>query len=80
MTREHLRGCFARLPPCRRLLFGYVLEPGERIGMYHCENAQEAFLVLAGECTLIVEGSERPLAEWDFFYCAPRHRARHRGE
>ena len=33
-----------------------VLEPGERIGMYHRENAQEAFLVLAGECTLIVGG------------------------
>jgi quercetin dioxygenase-like cupin family protein len=49
-----------------------VLEPGERIGMYHRENAQEAFLVLAGECTLIVEGKERRLAEWDFFYCAPR--------
>lgn len=49
-----------------------VLEPGERIGMYHRENAQEAFLVLAGECTLIVDGKERRLAEWDFFYCAPR--------
>jgi quercetin dioxygenase-like cupin family protein len=49
-----------------------VLEPGERIGMYHRENAQEAFLVLAGECTLIVEGTERRLTTWDFFYCAPR--------
>src|SRR3954452_24825313 len=39
--------------------------------MYHREDAQEAFLVLAGECTLIVEGKERPLTEWDFFYCAP---------
>lgn len=48
-----------------------VLEPGERIGMYHRENAQEAFLVLRGECTLIVEGNERLLGEWDFFYCAP---------
>jgi uncharacterized cupin superfamily protein len=48
-----------------------VLEPGERIGMYHRENGQEAFLVLAGECTLIVEGAERKLTEWDFFYCAP---------
>jgi quercetin dioxygenase-like cupin family protein len=48
-----------------------VLEPGERIGMYHREKAQEAFLVLAGECTLIVEGQERPLVAWDFFYCAP---------
>ena len=29
--------------------------------MYHRENNQEAFLVLAGECLLIVEGEERPL-------------------
>ena len=27
--------------------------------------------MLAGECTLIVEGKERRLTEWDFFYCAP---------
>ena len=39
--------------------------------MYHREKAQEAFLVLAGECTLIVEGQERPLVAWDFFYCPP---------
>jgi quercetin dioxygenase-like cupin family protein len=57
-----------------------VLEPGERIGMYHRENGQETFLVLAGECTLIVEGEERQLTEWDFFYRAPRHRAHHRRE
>ena len=48
-----------------------VLEPGERMGMYHREQGQEAFLVLAGECTLIVEGTERRLVAWDFFYCAP---------
>jgi len=48
-----------------------VLEPGERMGMYHREKGQEAFLVLAGECTLIVEGKERRLEAWDFFYCAP---------
>jgi hypothetical protein len=29
------------------------------------------YLVLAGECTLIVEGEKRRLTEWDFFYCAP---------
>jgi glyoxylate utilization-related uncharacterized protein len=39
--------------------------------MYHREHAQEAFLVLSGECTLIVEGEERRLREWDFFYCPP---------
>jgi uncharacterized cupin superfamily protein len=47
------------------------LEPGERMGMYHRENGQEAFLVLAGECVLIVEGHERRLTTWDFFYCPP---------
>ncbi|HET8605555.1 MAG TPA: cupin domain-containing protein [Gaiellaceae bacterium] len=49
-----------------------VLEPGQRIGIYHRENAQEALLVLEGECTLIVEGEERPLRQWDFVHCAPR--------
>jgi len=49
-----------------------VLEPGEKMGMYHRENAQEAFLVLDGDCTLIVEGEERRLNAWDFFYCPPR--------
>jgi len=48
-----------------------VLEPGESFGMYHRENGQEAFLVLEGECTLIVEGEERRLIAWDFFYCPP---------
>jgi len=48
-----------------------VLEAGEGLGMYHREKGQEAFLVLAGECTLIVEGRERTLTAWDFFYCAP---------
>lgn len=46
-----------------------VLEPGEAMGMYHRENAQEGFLVLAGECVLIVEEQERRLRAWDFFHC-----------
>ena len=49
-----------------------VLEPGERMGMYHREDGQETFLVLSGACTLIVEGEERELTAWDFFYCAPK--------
>ncbi len=48
-----------------------VLEPGERMGMYHRESAQEGFLVLAGECTLIVEDEERRLHAWDLFHCPP---------
>jgi uncharacterized cupin superfamily protein len=46
-----------------------VLEPGEPMAMYHCENHQEGFLVLAGECLLVVEGEERLLRAWDFFHC-----------
>jgi uncharacterized cupin superfamily protein len=37
--------------------------------MYHGENAQEDFLVLVGECLLLVEGQERPLKQWDFVHC-----------
>jgi uncharacterized cupin superfamily protein len=46
-----------------------VLAPGEPNSMYHGENAQEDFLVLFGECVLLVEGEERPLAQWDFVHC-----------
>lgn len=46
-----------------------VLEPGEPMSIYHRENHQEGFLVLAGECLLVVEGEERPLKAWDFFHC-----------
>jgi uncharacterized cupin superfamily protein len=48
-----------------------VLRPGEAGGMYHGEETQEDFLVLAGECVLIVEGQERMLRAWDFFHCPP---------
>jgi uncharacterized cupin superfamily protein len=46
----------------------HVLEPGEPNGLYHSENQQEAFLVLSGECRLLVEGEERLLRPWDFFH------------
>jgi uncharacterized cupin superfamily protein len=46
-----------------------VLWPGEPNGLYHSESGREAFLVLSGECTLIVEEEERPLRQWDFFHC-----------
>jgi uncharacterized cupin superfamily protein len=48
-----------------------VLPPGEPGGMYHGEDAQEDFLVLAGECILIIEGQERRLRAWDFVHCPP---------
>jgi uncharacterized cupin superfamily protein len=46
-----------------------VLEPGKPNCLYHEESEQEAFLVLSGECVLIVEGEERRLQAWDFFHC-----------
>jgi len=46
-----------------------VLAPGQPNCMYHGENAQEDFLVLYGECLLLVEGEERPLKQWDFVHC-----------
>jgi uncharacterized cupin superfamily protein len=46
-----------------------VLGPGEPLGMYHRENDQEDFLMLAGEALAIVEGEERPLRQWDFLHC-----------
>lgn len=46
-----------------------VVEPGESNCLYHSESQQEAFLVLSGECKLLVEGEERPLAPWDFVHC-----------
>jgi uncharacterized cupin superfamily protein len=49
-----------------------VLQPGESLGRYHRENAQEGFLVVAGECLLIVENEERELKTWDFFHSAPQ--------
>jgi uncharacterized cupin superfamily protein len=48
-----------------------VLAPGQANGMYHREGDQEDFLVLSGECLLIVEGEERSLRAWDFVHCPP---------
>jgi len=45
-----------------------TIRPGEPICLYHEENAQEDFLVLAGECVLLVNGEERPLRAWDFVH------------
>ena len=46
-----------------------VLEPGQPNCLYHSESQQEAFLVLSGECRLLVDGTERLLRPWDFFHC-----------
>lgn len=46
-----------------------VLGRGEPMALYHHEPHQEGFLVLRGECELIVEGESRPLRRWDYFHC-----------
>ena len=48
-----------------------ILRPGEPGSVYHAEDAQEDFLVVSGECLLIVEGEERRLKAWDFVHCPP---------
>jgi uncharacterized cupin superfamily protein len=50
----------------------YHLQPGQSMSLYHHEAGQEDFLVLRGECTLLIEGQERPLGRWDFVHCPPR--------
>jgi len=49
-----------------------VLQPGQPFCLYHREGDQEDFLVLSGECVLLIEGKERPLKAWDFVHC-PAH-------
>jgi quercetin dioxygenase-like cupin family protein len=48
-----------------------VLEPGKPTGIYHAESSQEDFLVLRGECLLLIEEEERHLQAWDFVHCPP---------
>ena len=45
-----------------------VVWPGEPNALYHAESGQEGFLVLSGECILLVEEQERPLRQWDYFH------------
>ena len=46
-----------------------VMEPGQPNCRYHSEPVQEDFLVLFGECRVILEGEERRLRQWDFVHC-----------
>ena len=55
-----------------------VLEPGQS-GVYHAEANQEAFLVLAGECRLLVEGEERCPPSLGLLPFAPLDESRVRG-
>ncbi len=47
----------------------FALAAGEPMAMYHREDEQEDFLVLSGECLLLVEEQERRLRAWDFVHC-----------
>jgi uncharacterized cupin superfamily protein len=48
-----------------------VVSPGQPTGGFHAESVEEDFLVVAGECILIVEDEERHLRTWDFVHCPP---------
>ena len=75
--REGLgRWCFLEAEPIPTMFktLGFqlcVMDPGQPACMYHGESGQEYFLVVAGECVLVIEGEERPLNQWDFVHCPP---------
>ena len=48
-----------------------VVLPGHPSTLYHAESVQEDFLILMGECVLIIEDQERQLRAWDFVHCPP---------
>ena len=48
-----------------------VIQPGQPSGLYHREANQENFLVLSGECLLLIEDEERRLRAGDFVHCPP---------
>lgn len=48
-----------------------VMWPGQPNCYYHAEEGQEDFLVLSGECLVLIEGEERRLRPWDFVHCPP---------
>ena len=68
-------GVFTRLGESKAARFpqlGFnigVLWPGQPACMYHREPNQEGFLILAGECILLVEGQQRHMKQWDYFHC-----------
>jgi uncharacterized cupin superfamily protein len=46
-----------------------IMQPGQPNCRYHSEPVQEDFLVLHGECIVILDGEERPMRQWDFLHC-----------
>jgi len=49
----------------------FVLEPGDKMAMYHWEADQEGFLVLTGEAVLVIDGEERTIRQCDYVHCPP---------
>ena len=48
-----------------------VLQPGQPACLYHSESVQEGFLVLHGECRVVIEEQVRELKPWDYVHCPP---------
>jgi uncharacterized cupin superfamily protein len=46
-----------------------IMQPGQPNGRYHSEPVQEDFLVLHGECAVILQGEEKRMRQWDFLHC-----------
>ena len=46
-----------------------IMQPGQPNCRYHSESVQEDFLVLHGECIVILKGEKRRLRRWDFLHC-----------
>ena len=46
-----------------------IMQPGQPNSRYHSEPVQEDFLVLHGECLVILDNEERRLRQWDFLHC-----------
>ena len=46
-----------------------IMQPGQPNCRYHSEPVQEDFLVLHGECTLILNSEEHRLKQWDLVHC-----------
>jgi uncharacterized cupin superfamily protein len=70
------RTCFVEAEPMREVFTDLgvrivVLRPGEPNGRYHRESVQEDFLVVSGECLLLIEEEEHRLRAWDFVHCPP---------
>ena len=51
-----------------------ALKPGQRGRIHRHERQEEVFIVLSGRLTLVIEGQERDLEQWDAARVAPEVR------